>query len=789
MQFSLGSKPVSLTCVCTPVSDPSGNLALLVVAIEPVEGDLFAIDDKTFLSGLPAFAVADGILVVDAQDNPLFATGETIPDLTGQSGEDEKSSAAGLSIPGYEVDTTRGGPNGVRISIVTRRKEEQILPTSTSDQEQARTGTSGQDEPADPREDETSTTPRQDHTGLRRGSLSGLLDRLAGDPELFGPVADLEADGSPQSAPADGNTQQREDAEEPHSEVPDAVGGQSGANPAGDSEVRDADTIPRWRITGKSVLPLDADETAENTAPQNSDEALSEQSLDHHTRYNFDELTRILTDRIGGDRQSGKTAKSGEGRGSQDKQQSLINLGDDSLVLNRLPLGLIIFRDQEILFANRQMTEMLEYATTSDLRHAGLAAIFPPHTDTSEPIGPVSRLAGRTGTQIPVIARLQSISWQGNSAFLLTAQRDPGLNHSEADIRDFAGMLANARAEGFFEASRAGIIEAVSGRAAELFSRSPQILIGRDLSQMITSDDQASWTQFRARTDRVIGQSRPSISLSANNRTLELTIFAEGQSGVITGYFGFVRRILSQSEPARESAAAQDPTLLGRLSRGIRRPLNTIVGFSELIASEAFGSVGNRRYSEYARDIKAAGIEIKSLVDELDDFARLHDGRYSADLTDFDLADLLGNCVGRVRHQAGNARVLVRSAISEKLPKLRADQNSLTQAILNLMASAIDQTPQGGQVVLTAHQTEAGAIEIHVRDSAGRSADFADRFVLFRETTDAPGAGWRPIRSSVGLALTRSLLAVNECDLSIDPTTGTGTIFSLTLPAHLIASQ
>jgi len=140
----------------------------------------------------------------------------------------------------------------------------------------------------------------------------------------------------------------------------------------------------------------------------------------------------------------------------------------------------------------------------------------------------------------------------------------------------------------------------------------------------------------------------------------------------------------------------------------------------------------------------------------------------------------------RVKAQAGAARVLVRSSISEKLPRIRADRSSLGQALLNLLASAIDQTPIGGSVILSAQAEEDGAIAIHVRDGAQSGIDMGERFVVFRDGVDKDGEQLSPVRSSVGLALTRSLLAVNACSLSVDPTASTGTLFSLTIPAEAI---
>jgi hypothetical protein len=61
--------------------------------------------------------------------------------------------------------------------------------------------------------------------------------------------------------------------------------------------------------------------------------------------------------------------------------------------------------------------------------------------------------------------------------------------------------------------------------------------------------------------------------------------------------------------------------------------------------------------------------------------------------------------------------------------------------------------------------------------------------VVFRDGVDKDGEQLQPVRSSVGLALTRSLLAVNACSLSIDPVAGAGTLFSMLIPADLVTKD
>jgi signal transduction histidine kinase len=351
----------------------------------------------------------------------------------------------------------------------------------------------------------------------------------------------------------------------------------------------------------------------------------------------------------------------------------------------------------------------------------------------------------------------------------------------EAAVRAFAELVAAQRTDGFIELTRAGIISYASAETGAILGRTEEQLVGRAIAQLVAAESQVPLRAFFERPARFAETARPAITLAGAEPSTEIALFAQGQAGVVSGYFGFVRR----GQPSLPALAAPqrdaDPALLSRLSLGIRRPLNTVIGFADLIGSAAFGPIDNERYLEYARDIKAAGHEIASLIDELDDFARLRDGRYTARPTDIDLAALLESCVARARAQANAARVLVRSAISERLPRIRADRASLAQAILNLLASAIGETVQDGSVVLSAQTDDEGGVVVNVRDTARPAADIAERFIVFRDGVGRDGEPLGPVRSSVGLALTRALLSVNAATLSVDPV-GNGTLFSLTIP-------
>jgi signal transduction histidine kinase len=308
---------------------------------------------------------------------------------------------------------------------------------------------------------------------------------------------------------------------------------------------------------------------------------------------------------------------------------------------------------------------------------------------------------------------------------------------------------------------------------------------GAPLGVLVAQAEQSALRNFLALPARYAGGVRPAIALKGARAGQTLTLFAEGRAGIVSGYFGLLSAggVQAAAVPGKGALPA---AALGRITRGLRRPLNTIAGFSELIASEAFGPLANPRYLEYARDIRSASGEIGDLADELDDYVRLAEGEMAVSPADVDIGTLLAECLVRVRGQASKERVLLRSAISERLPMARVDAATLKQAVLNMLASAISEAGEGSRVVLSGQAEEDGSVSIHVRDAAKAPGILAERFVVFRDGVAADGSQRKPSQSSIGLTLTRSLVAVNACSLSLYPVSESGTLMTLTIPASLV---
>ncbi|HHY50849.1 MAG TPA: hypothetical protein GYA10_14030 [Alphaproteobacteria bacterium] len=817
IQFLAGGRPASTTASVTPLALADGRPGLLIVGVDPIDPEIMTAGQD--LTGPdPALLPAGAhyvLLSPEGQVTEGTPAARALYETVAAAGDGPKVLKFKASPQGHQLVLMEAAAaeEGAAPDIETVRAEEGLGPFRPEAEEEPLLpmGLPPVEEKAEENQEhvwEAEAPPEP------RPSLSTLFDRLAGSEQLYGEIPASDEPLPPVEKPAKSEVS----LSTPEPDVIAAV-----IEFAADLDAEQQAPVS-YRVIGRGfTASVEATQTAAEHAAEPGPESTESLPADHEdspdvqfapaaidatdvvertSRYNFDELSRILADRVRVEAPTGqgtppieieppieapphapapeRTASAAVSDGA------LINIAAETFILNRLPLGIMVFRDQQVLFANRALTDLVGFETIDGLRSAGLAAIFPP--DEAQSAGPVTHLVRRDGTRLPVTARLQSITWQGRPALMLSAS--PALAHGEheAAVRTFAQTLAETRGEGFFTADRQGVVTSLSIPARLALGRREEETAPTPLISLIHPDDAAALRSFLERPARFAETSRPGTRLRATAPGVDILLFAEGRAGIVTGYFGFVVTHPA-GQPARGSDpdADADPSMLARVSRGVRRPLNTIIGFADLIRSAAFGTIENHRYLEYARDIKTAGQEIAVLVDELDDYARLRAGTYATRPAELDLVALLESCLVRVRGQASAARVLVRSSVSERLPRIRADRASLGQAVLNLLASAIDQTPPGGSVVLSAQQEEDGHVAIIVRDSGEQAADPGERFVVFRDGVGKDGEALAPVRSSVGLALTRALVAVNGCTLSVAPAGAVGTLFSLSIPADLVA--
>lgn len=174
---------------------------------------------------------------------------------------------------------------------------------------------------------------------------------------------------------------------------------------------------------------------------------------------------------------------------------------------------------------------------------------------------------------------------------------------------------------------------------------------------------------------------------------------------------------LKEATKHAENANAAKSKFLATMSHELRTPLNAILGFSEVIRSEMFGPVGNEQYKSYVNDIHSSGSHLLELINEVLDLSRIEAGKHELQEEAIDLVSTVDACVHMLDLRAKGRGLIMRTAYTENMPRLWADERAIRQVALNLLSNAIKFTPQGAEITIKAGWTASGGQYFSVRDN------------------------------------------------------------------------
>ena len=221
---------------------------------------------------------------------------------------------------------------------------------------------------------------------------------------------------------------------------------------------------------------------------------------------------------------------------------------------------------------------------------------------------------------------------------------------------------------------------------------------------------------------------------------------------------------------------------LAKVSHEVRTPLNSIIGFAELMLQERLGPIGNPRYKGYVEDIHQSGLYALSLLNDLLDISKIEAGKFELNFTAVDVVEIVEDCVASLQPLAKRARILLRTSLAHDLPAVVADPRRLKQVLLNLLTNAIKFTKEGGQVIVSGSMID-GELRVRVRDNGvGMTKDeIAFAMQPFHQLDTAPR---KQTGTGLGLPVTKALVDANRARFVLTSEPGTGTSADVVFPAE-----
>jgi signal transduction histidine kinase len=226
---------------------------------------------------------------------------------------------------------------------------------------------------------------------------------------------------------------------------------------------------------------------------------------------------------------------------------------------------------------------------------------------------------------------------------------------------------------------------------------------------------------------------------------------------------------------------------LARVSHDLRTPLNSIIGFSELILGNVGGKM-NRRHAEFISAINRNGHALQAMINDLLDLSTLDSRQMVLKAAPVPLSEILADL------RAATEPVLVTAKLKVSWPEdatlvgkqAFVDRRRLLRLLVNLVDNAKKFTPPGGRVAIGMDADDTQATFTVSDTGPGIPADERERiFKPYYQRSQGPTP--RGDGVGLGLVIVKAMVDLHHGTITIHSDPGKGCLFSVVLPQQSAA--
>ncbi len=276
--------------------------------------------------------------------------------------------------------------------------------------------------------------------------------------------------------------------------------------------------------------------------------------------------------------------------------------------------------------------------------------------------------------------------------------------------------------------------------------------------------------------------------LGAGDLAARAPVQEAGEIGDLAKAFNTMAVQIQEREARLTELDRLKSDFVSSVSHELKTPLTTIKVLAHLLQREG---LGDEERLDYLKTIVTECDRQIDFVVNLLDLSRIESGGYKLTKSRVDVNKLIDSCVEVERHRAKSRGLTLTTDVAPELPPVQADFEALRRVLHELIDNAIKYTPEGGQVLISAQNSEK-TVRIAVADDGqgitpadlphvfdkfyrGNSASDAAETDQTSSGTAVPGVG-------LGLYLARHIIEQFSGTITVESKSSGGTIFTVLLP-------
>ena len=218
---------------------------------------------------------------------------------------------------------------------------------------------------------------------------------------------------------------------------------------------------------------------------------------------------------------------------------------------------------------------------------------------------------------------------------------------------------------------------------------------------------------------------------------------------------------------------------VANVSHEFRTPLTAIQGFAETLLGGALDDPGNRR--RFVEIIREHATRLARLTEDLLKLSRIEAGQLKLEFRPVSVTQLIESCVETAQLKAVPRRLSLDVRLPEGLPLVRGDANSLQEVLQNLLDNALQYTPAGGKIEVSALSSD-GRVVVTVADT-GIGIPQVEQERIFERFYRVDAARSREAGGTgLGLSIARHIMEAHGGRLWVESAVGEGSRFHFSIP-------